>query len=111
MTKPFETWAVLDLMGHRRRVGRISEVEMFGAKLLRIDIPAGGDDITEFYGPAAIYSLRPIPEATARTEAARHPHALLPSELPQVSPATAGPHAQQSVTLKVIGGDQDEIPF
>lgn len=34
-----ESWAILELMGHVRLVGRISEEERFGTKMGRIDIP------------------------------------------------------------------------
>ncbi|WP_053081515.1 hypothetical protein [Methylobacterium aquaticum] len=66
MSGPFEGWAVLELMGHRRRVGRVREVEAFGGKLLRIDVPAGDGEATEFYGCTSIYALRPVTEEVAR---------------------------------------------
>jgi hypothetical protein len=62
-------------MGHRQRVGIVSEAEMYGGKLLRIDIPvmpADGQEapkepyVTEYYGTSAIYSLEPIAEEVAR---------------------------------------------
>lgn len=62
---------MLELMGHRRRVGWVQEVEMYGGKTLRIDIPAEGGDITEFYGTTSIYALRPVAEDVARDAAAR----------------------------------------
>lgn len=65
----YEGWAILELMGHRRRAGRVAEVEMFGGKLLRIDIPAGDGEVTEFYGATSIYSLRPATEEVARRAA------------------------------------------
>lgn len=68
--QPYEGWAILELMGHRRRAGRVAEVEMFGGKLLRIDIPAGDGEVTEFYGASSIYSLRPASEEVARRTAA-----------------------------------------
>ena len=34
-----EMWAQVEIFGHRRHYGRISEVERFGAKLLRVDVP------------------------------------------------------------------------
>lgn len=71
MSAPYEGWAILELMGHRQRVGRISEVEAYGGKLLRIDIPAEGGDVTEFYGASSVYSMRPITEEIARDAAKR----------------------------------------
>lgn len=34
-----DSWAIVELMGHVRMAGRVSEEERFGAKLGRIDIP------------------------------------------------------------------------
>lgn len=62
----FKGWAILELMGHRQRAGIVEEVEMAGGKLLRIDIPTEGGDVTEFYGASAIYALRPCSEEIAR---------------------------------------------
>lgn len=61
----FDGWAILELMGYRQRGGYVKDVEMFGGKLLRIDIPVG-EGITEFYGCASIYALRPCTEEVAR---------------------------------------------
>ncbi len=36
-------YAIVEIMGHRKLAGRILEVERFGAKLLRIDIPTDAD--------------------------------------------------------------------
>ncbi len=60
-----EDWAKVSLFGHRERRGRISEVERFGSKFLRIDIPmfdANGEpdgEVSEFYGGGAIYGIEP----------------------------------------------------
>lgn len=63
----FKSWAILELMGHRRRAGLVEEVELGGAKMLRIDIPIGADKtITEFYGGSSVYGLRPCSEEMAR---------------------------------------------
>ena len=68
----FEGWAMLELMGHRQRVGFVREVEMAGTKMLRIDIPTEGGDVTEFYGGPSVYSLRPVSEQVARDAAKRY---------------------------------------
>jgi hypothetical protein len=67
--EPFEGWAMLELMGHRQRMGFVREVEMFGGKLLRIDIPTDGGDVTEFYGIVSVYALRPAAEHVVRDAA------------------------------------------
>ena len=63
-------WAIVEIMGYHRCAGRIFEVERFGAKLLRVDIPIG-DDVwaTEFFGGSAIYRIRHCSEEIARQTA------------------------------------------
>lgn len=66
----YSGWALVELMGHRRRAGQVAEVEMCGSKLLRIDTPVGeGEAVTEFYGGGAIFSIRPCTEEVARAAA------------------------------------------
>ncbi|MCB0252155.1 MAG: hypothetical protein KDI55_00315 [Anaerolineae bacterium] len=50
-------WAVVEIMGHRERAGLISEVEMFGGKVMMIERPMSGGYIErEFYGLGAVFS-------------------------------------------------------
>lgn len=67
----FESWGIVELMGHQRAAGRISEEEIGGSKLLRIDIPDGDTYRTVFYGSSAIYALHVTDEAAARAAAKR----------------------------------------
>lgn len=71
---PFEKgcWCVLELMGHRRLGGYVSEATIAGAPVIRIDVPAvtGAGAATQFYSPAAIYCVTPTTEAIARALAA-----------------------------------------
>ena len=68
-TTPFESWAILELMGHRQRPGFVREVEIANGKLLRVDIPTPTGDVTEFYGISSVYALRPCTEEIARQAA------------------------------------------
>lgn len=65
----FEEWAVLELMGHRRLGGRVSQAT-WPAGFARIDVYTSkcGDTpvATQIYGPSAIYCLTPTTEAVAR---------------------------------------------
>jgi hypothetical protein len=61
----FSGYAVVELMGHRVRAGLVTEVEMFGTKMLRLDIP--GKDRFEFYSGAALYGITPCTEEQARS--------------------------------------------
>jgi hypothetical protein len=59
----FDGWAQLELMGHRKLVGRVVTL---GA-VLRIDTwDNDGRDVTQFYGLRSMYALTPITEAAAR---------------------------------------------
>jgi len=64
---PFETWAIVELMGHVRLAGRLTEENRFGTALGRIDIPTGGDEfITQYFGGGSVYRITPTDEETAR---------------------------------------------
>lgn len=66
--EPAQEYAIVEIFGHRKLAGRIMEVERFGAKLLRIDIPTEGDFAkgftSQFYGGSSIFSLTPTDLAT-----------------------------------------------
>lgn len=61
-------WAIVEIMGHRKHAGRIREVEQFGAKMVRVDIPIKGDPAngweTRLYGGGSIFSVSYSDEAT-----------------------------------------------
>lgn len=62
----FEAWGLVELMGHQRVAGRLSEQVIAGANLLRVDIPDGESFRTVYYGPSAIYAVHVTDEAAAR---------------------------------------------
>lgn len=77
-TEAFDGWAILELMGHRRLGGRVSEQVIAGAAFLRIDIPGPEPGAvasviaTQFYSAAAIYAITPTTEEVARAVASRN---------------------------------------
>lgn len=73
MASDTEAWAIVELMGHVRLAGRISEEEKFGAKMGRIDIPnpdqsetSTGPFITQFFGGGSVYRITLVTEEVAR---------------------------------------------
>lgn len=59
-------WAVVELMGHRRLVGKVEEVEVAGAGFLRVEVLGeGGAFTTQFYAPGAVYCVTPTTEQNA----------------------------------------------
>lgn len=60
-------WAILELMGHRRLGGRVSEVRVAGTPFIKIDVP-GPDKktvATQLYSPGSVYAITPCSEEAA----------------------------------------------
>lgn len=66
--EPYEGWAIVELMGHRRLAGRVAEASIAGGAFLRLDVPGPdeGDTATQFYAPGAVYCITPTSEEIAR---------------------------------------------
>jgi hypothetical protein len=60
-------WALVELFGHQRIAGRVSQSELGTGDLIRVDVPAvaGRDPLTKYYNVKAIYGITPVDEATA----------------------------------------------
>lgn len=87
----FDQWAILELLGHVRVAGRVTEEERFGTKMGRIDIPTeGGTFTTQYFGGGSVYRLTPTTEEIAR-EVARssQPRPVAQWELRGLNPAPA----------------------
>ena len=66
----FDQWVILELMGHVRLAGRVTEEEHFGAKLGRIEIPnEDGTFTTQWFGGGSVYRITPTTEEIARAVA------------------------------------------
>lgn len=61
-----DMWAIVELMGHVRLAGKVTEEERFGAKLGRIDIPKADGTITQYFGGGSVYRLTVVTEDVAR---------------------------------------------
>lgn len=73
----FEGFAIIEVMGHRRLAGMVREVEVFGAKMLRIEtmelpervekdeydrserVYKAQPSVTQFYSGASLFSVTP----------------------------------------------------
>lgn len=84
----FESWAIVELMGHVKLAGKLTEEERFGAKMGRIDIPRDAEKfVTQYFGGGSVYRITPTTEEIARAVAARNAPAPVHAwELP--APAT-----------------------
>lgn len=68
MSDTFEGWAIVELMGHRRLAGHVTEEDHFGTAMLRLDVYdlEGDATVTQLYGGAAVYCVTPTTEDIAR---------------------------------------------
>lgn len=66
-SEKLDTWALVELFGHQRIVGKVTEASIAGGAFLRVDVPAFEENkaFTRFYGPGAIYSINPVAEEIA----------------------------------------------
>jgi|SRR5579871_3022831 len=124
-SKPAYTgWAIVEQMGFKVRVGKVSEVEMYGAKLLRLDLPVFDpnhvpsegevprivDWVTEFAGGSSIYAVTPVAEDVGIDMARDRgdPRPVKPRAYrPPATPALAAPAA----TRAAAEAEEDDEQF
>lgn len=93
-------WLIVELLGHTRLAGYVTEEEKFGGMLGRIDIPNGDGFITQYFGHGAIFRLTPTTEEVTRSVARMNqPRPVHQFELPErvtINPSTAGNYDNDS---------------
>lgn len=92
----FESWGLLELFGHQRLAGKLSEQTIGGCHFIRIDVPEVGETAayTRLFTQGAIYGMTPMEEATARKLAAYlRAVPVSPYELRSVEPARQLAHS------------------
>ena len=84
------TWAIVELMGRQVIAGRISEENIAGVPMLRVDVPACENEpaYTKFFSGQAVYGILPTDEATALRAVKRL------SASPPVAPYIVAPERQ-----------------
>lgn len=60
-------WAIVELFGHTKIAGKLSEQVIGGCSFIRIDVPEinGKQAFTKLFGQGAIYSISFVDEETA----------------------------------------------
>ena len=67
-SEKLDSWCLVELFGHQKIVGKVTEATIAGGAFIRVDVPEynGSQPYTRFYGPGAIYSINPVSEQIAR---------------------------------------------
>lgn len=129
-TEKFEGWAIVEMLGHKRLAGLVSEATIAGTGLLRVDVPETDHRLrgyvdgqyretpttkagfTTYVAPGSLYRLTPTSEEVAR-EAARQFMAYdepLPITMPrpQLPPTTVRENDEQDSEFEV---EEEELPL
>lgn len=67
----FDVFAIVELFGHARIAGRVTEQVIAGQGFIRVDVPETPSQpgFTRMFGPSAIYSITPVSEEIATAAA------------------------------------------
>lgn len=84
---PDGEYAIVEQLGHRTMIGRVAEVERFGAKLMQIEVIFDGQLLTPtFIGGGGVYAFTPVPVEIAAARAATSRYQLPPAIAALVPP-------------------------
>ena len=102
-TTAYEGFAIVELFGHVRLAGKVSEADQFGVKMLRVDVPEvdGRPGFTTFKGGAAIYAITPTTEELAL-------HVIRQTRPAPISPYDLPPRTALGPTPPDADFDNDE---
>lgn len=69
----FDQWAIVDVMGHQRYIGRVTEQVIAGQGFVRIDVPETEKQKpwTKLIGTGSIYAITPVTEDIGRAMASK----------------------------------------
>lgn len=69
----FECYAIVELFGHNKIAGKVSEQSIGGSTMVRVDVPATtiSAAFTRFLNVSAIYAINPVTEEVANGYAER----------------------------------------
>lgn len=68
----FQQWCIVELFGHQRIAGLVTEQTIGGCNFVRVDVPELGEQrkgFTRLFGQGAIYAINPVAEEVARLAA------------------------------------------
>lgn len=110
MDEKLDSWGVVELFGHNKIAGKLSESTIAGGTFVRVDVPEVNDrpGYTRFFGPSAIYSINPTSEEVAKVFAGRNiGQPINEWDVRQLLPDPTAVESDDDSD----GGQEDEIPY
>lgn len=67
MQEPLDTWAIVEVMGHRKYAGRVTEHQIGGSSFVRAEVPVTSSQpaFSKLFGIGSIYCITPIKQDLA----------------------------------------------
>lgn len=112
----YETWAIVEVMGHSMYAGFVSEQKVAGGVLVRVDVPQTSyrEAFTKLLGTQSIFCITPCDETLARRAAEQLAGRTqpIPVYLPPERQLTATTGAEVLVGVEDDDEDEDALaPF
>ncbi len=105
------TFAVVELLGHVKLAGKLSQEERFGTVLGRLDIWTEDGFATQYFGGGAVYRITVVTEAVARQVArSASPAPISPWDYPKMLTGPEMANVQERNEAR-DGGEQDDDDF
>ena len=107
---PFEQWAIVEIFGHTRLAGLVTEATIGGCSFVRVDVPEhdGRPGFTRFYGNGAIYSMTIVDREVCMAALSQlQPRPITNVYLPQLT----APVYDSRSSIEEEDADDDGIPF
>lgn len=107
---PEGEYAIVEVMGHRTIIGRVAEVERFGAKLLSIEPLFNGELLPAIMvGGSSLYQFTPCSAEVAAARCPKHAWQLPASVAATLPPAMLPAPGSDDVEDDEV--DEEELPF
>lgn len=67
-TKSLDLWAIVELFGHSKIAGKVTEQSVGSSSFVRVDVPEteSHPSFTRLFNPSAIYAINPVTEEVAK---------------------------------------------
>lgn len=105
----FEQWAIVELMGHQKMSGLVTEQNIAGKGFIRVDVyDEAGESVmlTRFINPDSIYAINPVERSIALAMTARTHRPVQEYEVRSILPPARTSTVEHDVGP---GYDDDEV--